>query len=157
MYKRGNEDLLSNEYKRYGVIGSRNSSSYDRLRTLGYVGDLISYEDVVIVSGLAHGIDTMAHMSALHYAHGRTIAVVHNLGDIYPIENRRLAEEIIDYDGLIISPHNTTERLGAIAFYFRDKMIVDICEKILYIGELTKGTSITVTEAEKKGIPVEKI
>lgn len=156
MYKKGNEDLLSSEYIRVAVVGPRNSTTRDRMRTMGFVADLISYDNIVIVSGLAHGIDTMAHMAAVE--HGRTIAVVHNINNIYPKENQMLADEIVAYNGLLISPYNIEGYIGGAAFLVRDQMIVDICNKVYYIeGSDSKGTWYTINAAKKKGIPVEKI
>jgi len=162
MFKKGNEELLGPEYKRIGVIGSRDSTAYDRMRTIGLVADLIDYDNVVIVSGLAHGIDTMAHMSALHHTRdGRTIAVVHNMVKIYPKENIKLSKEIVKNGGLIISPYGTFDddyKVGKLAFLDRDRMLVDICHELVVIGDYNhfSGTAYTVNYAEQKGLKISK-
>lgn len=157
MFKKGNEAFLGPEYKRIAVIGPRDSTSYDRLRTIGIVGDEVSYENVVIVSGLAHGIDTMAHMSALsNTKDGRTIAVLHNINNIYPKENRALANEIVQKGGLLISPYD--KEVGKNAFLDRDRVIIDICEELIVIGNYNhfSGTGYTVDYAEQKGLKISK-
>ncbi|MCM8782441.1 MAG: DNA-protecting protein DprA, partial [Candidatus Omnitrophica bacterium] len=100
LYVRG-KILRDNEFA-VAIVGSRFASVYGTVTAerLGY--DLAS-RGVVVVSGLARGIDSAAHKGALK-AYGRTIAVLGNgLKTIYPPENRKLADEIIEKDGAIIS------------------------------------------------------
>ena len=62
-------------------------------------------KNIIIVSGLARGIDTYAHLGTLK-AKGKTIAVVaHGLNMIYPKENYNLAKMILSYGGAIVSEH----------------------------------------------------
>jgi DNA processing protein len=83
------------------VVGSRKSSSYGRLTAEKICLDLVS-RGVTVVSGLARGIDSFAHRGALK-GRGRTIAVLGNGVDyIYPRENRKLYEEIVE-KGAVIS------------------------------------------------------
>lgn len=83
------------------VVGSRKSSSYGRLTAEKICLDLVS-RGVTVVSGLARGIDSFAHRGALK-GRGRTIAVLGNGVDyVYPRENRKLYEEIVE-KGAVIS------------------------------------------------------
>lgn len=90
------EDRLS-----IGIVGSRNSDYYGAKTSHGLAADLAQL-GVTVVSGLARGIDTAAHRGALE-ARGRTVAVVGSgLVELYPPENRRLAEEIAE-SGAVLS------------------------------------------------------
>ena len=151
-YTNGNITYLDSGYNRIGIIGARNSSTLER-RKAYFESMRIYSEGHIVVSGLAHGIDTFAHMGSIH----RTIAVVHNINDIYPKENRKLAEEIIINNGLIISPYNIDR--GKTAFLDRDRMLVDICDEIMVIGyyDYSSGTAYTVNYAEQKGVKVTEI
>ena len=141
---RGNFSLLTDKYKRIAIVGSRDSTVKQRIKayTLGmYYGS----GNTCVVSGLAHGVDTFAHTGGI----GRTIAVVTDLNDIYPKENRTLAREILAYEGLLIQPLTTYHKNK---FLNRDRIIVDISDEIYAISSdlLSTGTGFTVRYAESK-------
>jgi hypothetical protein len=129
----GNRELLySKEYWRVGVVGSRiaGAAEIEQTKSLCHklvnpsMFDPVEKRKTVIVSGLARGIDTAAHIGGIN----RTIAVVHNIDKIYPKENQSLVEEILKHDGLIISPYNI--EMGKRAFLDRNLLLVDICDQI---------------------------
>jgi len=85
-----------------GVIGSRNCSTYGK-NSAEMLSRELAARGITIVSGLARGIDTSAHRGALE-AKGRTIGVLGTgLDSIYPKENTRLAEEILDKGGALFT------------------------------------------------------
>lgn len=95
--------LEANEFN-LAVVGSRRFSAYGRQATEKIVSEL-TRAGLTITSGLAFGIDALAHEAALS-AGGRTIAVLGaglNRQNIYPAANRYLAEKIINEGGLILS------------------------------------------------------
>lgn len=86
------------------VVGTRKVTSYGA-QVAGDIARPLAKNGVTIISGLALGVDTLAHEAALDVG-GRTIAVIGSGLDwrsIYPIENRFLAERIVDAGGMIIS------------------------------------------------------
>ncbi|KKT80785.1 MAG: protecting protein DprA protein [Candidatus Azambacteria bacterium GW2011_GWA1_44_9] len=115
LYYRGN--LLPQDDLAVAVVGSRNATIYGRQVTEKLVFDL-SKNGLTVISGLARGIDSVAHRAALD-AGGRTVAVLGSgLDNIYPPQNRNLAEEIVK-NGAIVSefplgfpalPNNFTAR-----------------------------------------------
>ncbi|MDZ7798647.1 MAG: DNA-processing protein DprA [Patescibacteria group bacterium] len=99
LFYKGN--LKQDEYN-LAIVGTRKTSSYGRQVTAEIAGHLAS-QGLTIVSGLALGIDTLAHKAALDH-NGRTIAVLGSgLNKVHPRSNIRLAEKIIESRGLIIS------------------------------------------------------
>lgn len=85
-----------------GVIGSRNCSTYGK-NSAEMLSRELAARGITIVSGLARGIDTSAHRGAIE-AKGRTIGVLGTgLDSIYPKENTRLAEEILDKGGALFT------------------------------------------------------
>ncbi len=142
MFKEGNEELLHivTGRKRIGIIGPRDSTIKERMDALK-LAESIVYRGDIVVSGLAHGIDTFAHIGGRN----RTIAVVNNLRKIYPKENTKMAACILSNNGLIISPYNSQEDIGVKSFLERDRMLVDICDEIYAIaGELSAGAENTI-------------
>jgi DNA processing protein len=98
LYLKG-EPTLADEWA-VAVVGTRRATAYGRQVTERLVGDL-ARAGVTVVSGLAKGIDTVAHRAALA-AGGRTLAVLGSgLDRLYPEENRRLAAQIAESGSLI--------------------------------------------------------
>jgi len=146
MYKKGNNDLLSPKYARLAIVGHRDSSTDDRMTAYEFARRLVD-EGYIVVSGLAYGIDTMAHMGGLK----RTIAVVTNINDIYPKENTILAKEILDNNGLLLAPDNKNKSYRY-DFFDRDRLMVDISDRVYVIGDQNSGgTGYTATYAKKQG------
>ena len=103
LYARGNLDLLNKEYN-VSIVGCRDCSNYGK--EIAYkLSYNLSKKDIVIVSGMAKGIDTFSHHGALS-ANKNTIAVLGSGIDyIYPKENKKLYERILSEGGLIISEY----------------------------------------------------
>jgi DNA processing protein len=88
--------------KLVAIVGTRKSTSYGR--GVAYqLGNELAKAGVVVVSGLARGIDGLAHQGAID-AGGRTIAVLgHGLDRIYPAQHRQMAIDILDTAGALRS------------------------------------------------------
>lgn len=150
LFYKGNIDLLKNEKRKLAVIGSRENSEYGKNVTESICKDLVK-ENFVIVSGLAKGIDSIAHHSCLT-SNGNTIAVLGNgLNVFYPKENAKLYGEI-EKSGLLISeyPPNTAPEKSN--FPSRNRIIAGLCEGIVIIEAKEKsGTMNTVYHALEDG------
>ena len=98
LYVKG--EILPEDEWAVAVVGTRRATVYGREATRQIAGDL-ARNRITIVSGLARGIDAQAHRAALD-AGGRTIAVLGcGIDIIYPPENRKLAQEIVERGALI--------------------------------------------------------
>ena len=114
-------DVLQEDERSVAVVGTRNSTSYGREVTSALARDL-ARSGVTIVSGLARGIDAIAHRAALD-AGGRTIAVFGSgLDIVYPSEHTRLAREIAE-SGALVSEHPLGARPHASHFPRRNRLI----------------------------------
>ena len=134
------------------VVGTRNSSTYGMQVTERVVTELAQGQ-VTIVSGLALGIDTIAHTAALD-AGGRTIAVVASgLDIIYPPPNRALAHRIVESGrGVILSEYPLGVRPEGGNFPARNRIISGLSLGVLVIEAPPKsGALITVEHALKQG------
>ena len=106
------------------VVGTRQPTNYGKLQTERLVNDLAS-QKITIVSGLARGIDTIAHTASLKN-NSRTIAVIGSgLDVIYPPENRKLFNEISEH-GIIISEYSLGTKPDAVNFPKRNRIISGI-------------------------------
>ncbi len=118
------------------VVGTRMPTNYGKIQTEKIVSDLVG-QNITIVSGLARGIDSVAHSSALK-SKGRTIAVIGSgLDVIYPSENKKLFNEIKE-NGVIISEFNLGTIPNAENFPRRNRIISGIS-----LGTLVMETAIT--------------
>jgi len=82
------------------IVGTRKVSAYGKLVTEKLVQELVRY-NFIIISGLAYGVDTIAHKTALENQ-GKTIAVLGSgLNNVYPYSNKKLSEEITKHGALI--------------------------------------------------------
>lgn len=143
-------EILPRDSKAVAIVGSRITSKYGR-----EVAYKFSYElaknGVTIVSGLARGIDTIAHSAALD-AKGRTIAVLANGIDIvYPPENTNLAKRIVKSGALITEFPAGIKPLPK-NFLARNRIISGLSLAVLVIeGRSRSGTLSTATHAANQG------
>lgn len=144
LYVRG--DLLPDDENSLAVVGTRRASVYGRQVTEDIVGDL-ARNRITIVSGLAKGIDSIAHRTALE-AGGRTIAVfASGLDIVYPAENAKLARDIIEH-GAVVSEYPLGTRPKADNFPRRNRLMSGISLGVLVVeaGE-SSGALITANQA----------
>ncbi len=148
LYVRG--ALLPQDEWALGVVGTRQASIYGREVTRTLVSGLVA-AGVTVVSGLAYGIDTMAHRAALD-AGGRTIAVLGSGVDIiYPYENRALAEQVVR-SGALISEYPLGTKPEARNFPPRNRVISGLSLGVLVVeGSVRSGAMITAAYALEQG------
>lgn len=141
LYFKGNP--FPESKKTIAVVGSRNCSPYGR-EVAGYLASSIAREDIVVVSGLARGVDSYAHMGAVS-AGGITYAVLGSGIDIcYPAENINLYMDI-QLSGGIISEYGPGIKPLSYHFPMRNRIISGLSDGILVVeaGEKS-GSLITV-------------
>ncbi len=144
------EDL---DKRAIAVVGSRKMSERGSKLTQEFVKELVKNK-FTIISGLARGIDTVSHKTAIENG-GRTIAVLGSgLDIIYPPENKNLAEEVIK-NGALVSPFPYGTKPIGKNFLARNKIIVSLSQAVLVIeGERRSGTLSTASWAANLGIDV---
>lgn len=133
------------------VVGSRNMSEYGKKMTKEIVKELVE-AGVCIVSGLAIGIDTVAHETCLEYE-GKTIAVLGSgLRKIFPVENVDLFKRIVSSGGCVMSEHMPDEEAQKIYFPARNRIVSGLSLATLVIeATYRSGTSITAKFAFEQG------
>lgn len=135
-----------------GIVGTRKMSSYGRLVTERFTAELARGK-VTIVSGLAHGIDTIAHTTALDVG-GRTVAVLASgLDQIYPPGNFDLAKRIVESgQGALITAYPLGVRPESGNFPARNHIISGLSLGVLVTEAPERsGALITATSALNQG------
>ncbi len=137
-------EIKPEDHKAIAVVGTRMATSYGRLMTEKISRELCEH-GITVVSGLARGVDTMAHESAIR-AGGRTIAVLGSGVDrIYPPENFKLAMEIIDR-GAVISDYPMKTGPDAVNFPGRNRIISGLSLGSLVVEAAEKSGSLITAE-----------
>lgn len=133
-----------------GVVGTRKPSSYGREMTAKLLRPACN-KGTTIVSGLAMGIDTVAHQTALECG-TRTIAVLAGgLESVYPLMNRNLAHEIIE-NGALVSEYEPGAKLEKWNFPARNRLISALAKAVFIAeGALTSGALLTGKFALEQG------
>jgi DNA processing protein len=143
IFYEGDFNLAHLQEKMLAVIGSRSPSPYGLTMTTAITKGLIE-EGMMIVSGLAYGIDIQAHNTTLE-AHGRTIAVLGSGIDVcYPLGHRSTYEKIKAKD-LLMSEYPPGTAAKADHFPWRNRIIAGLARSV-FVAEAKKrsGTLITV-------------
>ncbi|MBI4833830.1 MAG: DNA-protecting protein DprA [Planctomycetes bacterium] len=148
LYVKG--ELKESDTLSVAVIGSRRASLYGRRQSEQLSYDL-AIRGICVVSGLARGIDTHAHMGAVR-AKGRTIAVLGSgINNLYPAENKKLAEKITE-NGAVISELPLDTPPDSRNFPVRNRIISGLSLGILVVeAPLKSGALITVDMALDQG------
>ena len=148
LFCRGNVKLM--DTSALGVVGTRKVSSYGRRVTKDFVEILSEY--FTIVSGLAYGVDAIAHETTLAEG-GKTIAVLGGgLINVYPQANQGLADRILQNGGLLISEYGMNAAPLTYRFPHRNRLVSGLSKGLLVCQAAAKsGTNSTVECALQQG------
>lgn len=147
LFYQGNIDLL--ELPKVAVVGSRDSSKLGNQSVQKIIKELNN--ELIIVSGLARGIDTAAHMAALQNS-GRTIAVIGTGLDVfYPKANKKL-QSYIGKNHLVLSEYGPGEQPLKFHFPERNRIIAGLCRGVIVAeAKMRSGSLITCERAMEEG------
>lgn len=134
---------LPSFHKSISIVGTRGMSAYGRLTTQKFATDLVR-EGFVVVSGLALGVDSVAHKITVKQG-GITVAVLGTgVDQIYPSANHRLAQEILTSNGAIISAYPLGTPADSFRFPERNEIVAGLSKGTLVIeGGIQSGALIT--------------
>jgi DNA processing protein len=142
LYYRGNADL--NNPRIVSVVGTRNNSEYGKAVCEKLIEDL-KQENILVVSGLAFGIDTIAHKASLKNNLATIGVLAHGLDRIYPAQNKSLAKQMVDQGGLLTEFTSNTipDKQN---FPRRNRIVAGICDALIVIETGRKGGSLITAE-----------
>ena len=138
LYMRGDCDL--NGKRMLSVVGTRRATPYGLENTRRII-EQIREENVIVVSGLAYGIDTAAHSSALDYGLSTIGVLGHGLDQIYPTSNRSLAKKMIEHGGLVTEYPSGTKICPQL-FPARNRIIAALSDATIVVEAATKGGAL---------------
>lgn len=147
LFYQGNIELLSKP--KLAIVGARQASQIGCQSVKKIIKE--TNNQFVIVSGLARGIDTAAHVSALKNG-GSSIAVIGSGLDVYyPTENKKL-QEYMSYNHLVLSEYFAGEQPLKFHFPERNRIIAGLCQGIVVAeAKMRSGSLITCERALEEG------
>ena len=150
IYALGNTDLLNARHT-IGIVGSRKCSEYGR-KVANEFSQKLSEKGICIISGMAAGIDGIAHNAAIDEC-GKTIAVLGGgFNHIYPPENEWLFHKIVEKGGCVISEYSPEIEADKSKFPIRNRIISGLSDAVLVVEALFKsGSTITARLAKQEG------
>ena len=152
LFVRGDLGVLDG--RRVGIVGTRNATQRGR-ETAARFGYELAEADVIVVSGLARGIDGAAHRGALAVEGARPVAVVGNGPDRpYPKQHAQLWEAVAAR-GALISEWPPGTQPDAFRFPLRNRILAALVEVLVVVESRERGGSlITAREAAERGVEV---
>ncbi|MFH2019253.1 MAG: DNA-processing protein DprA [bacterium] len=150
LFYEGDLKLLKNE-ENIAVVGTRKVTEYGAQATRKFVTTLVK-RGFVIVSGMARGVDGIAHETCLRSG-GKTIAVLaHGLDMTYPPEHEELRKRIVEQGGLVVSEYPDGQKLTKQHLALRNRIVVGLSKAVLVTeSPKSSGTKITVGFAADQG------
>jgi DNA processing protein len=139
LYGKGEAQL--NADKMIAVVGTRKNSLYGRSCTELLIQELGAH-GVTIVSGLAYGIDTLAHQYALREKLPTIGVLAHGLDRIYPASNQQLARQILEKNGALLTENRRGIQADKFLFPRRNRIVAGMTDATLVIESDYKGGSL---------------
>ncbi len=148
---KNNQPETNTESVHIAIVGSRNHSTYGKTITYQIAFEL-AQAGITIVSGLALGIDAIAHQAALD-AGGKTIAVLGcGVDVVYPPYNRGLRQQIIDSGNTLLSEFPPKSQPSRGSFVVRNRVVSGMSKGVLITeGTERSGSLITASNAANQG------
>lgn len=142
LYKIGPADL--DAPRMLSMVGTRHATSLGDAFCSRFVGDLAAAcPPVTIVSGLAFGIDAMAHQSALKASMPTIAVLAHGLNMIYPAQHRPLAEKIVRSGGALITEYPPGTKPFRGNFLARNRIVAALCDGLIVVESPVRSGSLS--------------
>lgn len=142
LYYKGAPDLW--DQRTLAIVGTRQATNYGR-RMCEEIIKGFAGENILIVSGMAYGIDSCAHANAMQYELPTLGVLAHGLDRIYPDQNRNMARRMIKQGGLITEFLSKTipDREN---FPKRNRIIAGMADAVLVVESATKGGAVITAD-----------
>lgn len=146
LYAKGNIDILNNQYA-ISVVGTRNITDYGHRCTTSIIEEIKTFiPDMTIVSGLAFGVDIVAHRKALELKMPTVAVLAHGLDRIYPYQHTKDAQNIISSGGVIISEYPVGTAPERYNFVARNRIIAGLTRGTLVVEAGVKSGSLITAD-----------
>lgn len=143
LYYMGSADL--NQQHVINIVGTRHCTAYGQDLVRRFMADLRQMcPQVLIVSGLAYGIDICAHRYALENGFETIAVLAHGLDELYPPHHRDTAKQMLQQGGLI-TEYMSESRADKVNFVKRNRIVAGICDATILVESAAKGGGLITT------------
>jgi DNA processing protein len=143
LYFKGDADL--NSPRIVAIVGTRKNTFYGKQQTESLVAALANHQ-VMIVSGLAYGIDVLAHKAALAVSLPTIGVMAHGLDQVYPSQHTALAKEMISGNGGLLTEFRSGTNPDRYNFPSRNRIVAGMCDATIVIETGVRGGSMITAE-----------
>lgn len=144
LYFKGSSERLLDANRVVAIVGTRQPTDYGRMLCEEIVEGLLPY-DVVLISGLAFGIDIVAHRHANTLGIPNIGVLGHGLGTIYPSQHRGVAQKMIEHGGLL-SEYAHDTKPDREHFPMRNRIVTGLCDALIVVESAASGGSLISAE-----------
>lgn len=125
------------------IVGTRHATPYGIDFVMKLVAELHEKLDhLVVISGLAYGIDIAAHRAALHNGVPTAAVLAHGLNTVYPAAHRNTAVDIVRSGGALISDYTSQDVLHKGNFLARNRIVAGLCDCLVVAESAKKGGAL---------------
>lgn len=143
LYYKGDADL--NVSRTVAIIGTRNHSEYGKQLTEKLVADMVGL-NITVISGLAYGIDAIAHKSSLKNNLPTIGVLAHGLDQVYPPQHAGLAKDMLKQQGGLLTEFRTGTKPDKHNFPTRNRVVAGMSDATIVIETGIKGGSMITAE-----------
>ena len=143
LYIRGNMEAVDCN-RAIAVVGTRNATAYGMEMTRRLVQDIAdNIGDVVIVSGLAYGIDVHAHRAAMAAGLPTVAVVAHGLNTLYPADHRDVASRMLHSGGAVVTEYTTAAPIHRGNFLARNRIVAGLSDAVIVVESDSRGGALS--------------
>jgi DNA processing protein len=143
LFYKGTADL--NASKIIAIIGTRNHTDYAKQVTEKMIKDLAS-QNIMVVSGMAYGVDAIAHKAAVKNSLPTIGVLAHGLDQLYPREHAGLAKDMIKNGGGLLTEHRSKTKPDKHNFPVRNRIVAGMSDAVVVVETGIKGGSMITAE-----------
>ena len=145
LYVKGNPDL--NTSKVISVVGTRNATEYGKRTVDAFISELSKkgYR-ILVISGLAYGIDIHAHKAALHMGLPTVAVLGHGLETIYPSLHDKIANDMLAHEGGLVSDFMSFSPIDRKNFLRRNRIIAGLSDATIIVESAKRGGALVTAE-----------
>jgi DNA processing protein len=133
-----------NASRTLGIVGTRNSTEYGKRQTHDFLEGL-AHQNVLVISGLASGIDSCAHRASIELGLHTVGVLGHGLDTVYPWINRSIAEKMVTQGGLLTEFMSGTKP-DRMNFPKRNRIIAGLCDALIVVEAGKKGGALITAD-----------
>ncbi|MBC8112437.1 MAG: DNA-protecting protein DprA [Verrucomicrobia bacterium] len=143
LFYKGNAPL--NTQKTVAVVGTRSASPYGKKVTEELVSSLAKFASLLVISGLAYGIDAVAHQTALKYSIPTLGVMATGMDTVYPSEHKNLAAQMLEKGGLL-TEYLWGSKTDPSFFPARNRIIAGLADAVIVVEAARSGGALITAE-----------